>query len=142
VRPPLPASGLPVLVDRAEARAILGATESTFARLVREGRFRDATLVGPSLFHTRELLAYRRSTGRGSASAKPVTPAPKWPLKTKGKAAPAEIENSTGAGEVAGRGTDPYHTTCAGCGRIFRKQRADQRSCSSRCRGRLARAAA
>ena len=31
----------PVLVDRAEACAILGVSDATFARLCREGRFED-----------------------------------------------------------------------------------------------------
>jgi hypothetical protein len=62
---PPPPSELPILVDRSEARAVLGVTESTFARLVREGRFRDATLAGPPLYHTRELLAHRARREQG-----------------------------------------------------------------------------
>jgi hypothetical protein len=62
-------AGDPVLVDRDDARAILGVTASTFARLCREGRFE----VWNGLYRGAELRAYRARDKRRGASPKSVT---------------------------------------------------------------------
>jgi hypothetical protein len=62
-----PFAGSPVLVDRVEARAILGVKASAFEVLCREGRFEEMTILGgDALYRSAELRAFA-APARGNA---------------------------------------------------------------------------
>ena len=126
----------PVLVDRAEACAILGVTNATFARLCREGRFADRG--GPGLFRSVELRAYRAQDKRLGASVKSVTNAAEEPSKSAPEARTQPAQVVPHARNDLGLGNDTLRR-CEGCGREFRPRLADARTCSAACRKRASR---
>ena len=131
----------PVLVDRTDALAILGVSETTFARLCREGRFENRVCAGPprELYMASELRAYRARDKRLGASQKGVTNAAEEPRKSAGLAVTSETEIGAGAGERPGT-TNEAWAICEGCQKPFRPHRAGMRVCSPKCRKRVSRA--
>jgi hypothetical protein len=132
----------PVLVGREAARAILGVTETTFARLCREARFENMVCQGgPALYRSAELRAYRAQDARRGASPRSVTNAAGEPCKSAGVRVTSETKNAAGARERSGASN---HTSalCEGCRRPFSPRRAGTRSCSAKCRQRAHRRAA
>ena len=131
-------AGDPVLVDRAEACAILGVTEATFDRLRREGRFEDVVSLGPlSLYRSAELRAYRAAARRRGKSRN-VTSAISQPSKSAHLRVTSEWEIAGCTGE---RSEPANHTwaICEGCQKPFRPHRAGQLACSPACRQRARR---
>ena len=126
----------PVLVDRAEACAILGVSDTTFARLCREGRFAD--WGGPGLFRSVELRRYRAQDKRLGASERTVTNSSRKPSKSATFRGSSETEVAAGTGERLGT-TNDIRPVCEGCGKPFRPRRAGMRACSPACRQRMAR---
>ena len=126
----------PVLVDRAEACAILGVSDATFARLCRERRFTN--WGGPGLFRSVELRRYRAQDKRLGASPKGVTNAAGEPSKSAHLSVTPPAQIVAGARNDLGLGNDTLRR-CEGCGRQFRPRRSDARSCSPACQKRAAR---
>ena len=84
----------PVLVDRAEACTLLGVSDTTFARLCREGRFENMCCGGGDpVYRSAELRAYRAQDKRLGASPKSVTNAAGEPSKSapEARTQPAQI---------------------------------------------------
>lgn len=128
----------PVLVTCAEAITILGVTEATFARLLREGRFEN--MGGQGLYRSAELRAYRARDKRRGGPREPVTNAISDPRKTAALSVTGSPEIAPGKRNDPGLGNDTRRT-CEGCGKPFRLKRADARTCSPACRKRVSRIA-
>jgi hypothetical protein len=131
----------PVLVDRTDALAILGVSETTFARLCREGRFENRVCAGPprELYMASELRHYRARDKRlGASSPKGVTNALPGPSKSAMEARTQPAQIVPHARNDLGLGNDTLRR-CEGCGREFRPRRSDARTCSPACQKRAAR---
>ena len=138
-RPEHPFTGEPVLVDRAEAREILNITDTTFARLCREGRFENMVCEGRhALYRSAELRAYRAQDKRRGGSLRGVTNAARQPRKSAGLGVTSGTEIGAGAGKALGT-TNHTGAICEGCQKPFRPHRAGQRVCSTACRQRARR---
>jgi hypothetical protein len=130
----------PVLVDRSDALAILGVSETTFARLCREGRFENRVCAGPprELYMASELRRYRARDKRLGASPKGITNATGEPSKSEGLGVTSETEIDAGLGKALGTANDTW-AICEGCKKPFRPRRAGMRACSPACRQRMSR---
>jgi hypothetical protein len=130
----------PVLVDRSDALAILGVSETTFARLCREGRFENRVCAGPprELYMASELRRYRAQDKRLGASPKGITNAITEPKEPAPEARTQPAQLVAGAQNGLGLGNDTLRR-CEGCGREFRPRRSDARTCSPTCQKRAAR---
>ena len=137
-----PHAGDPVLVDRAEACAVLGITDTSFARLCREGKFENMCMGGGSgyLYRSAELRAYRAGDRRRVGSVKNRTNDIPWPSKSAEVRASSGMEIGAHAGEALGT-TNGTWPVCRSCRRQFRPHRAGQRACSPACRQRARRRA-
>lgn len=130
----------PVLVDRAEACILLGVSDTTFARLCREGRFENMCCGGGDpVYRSAELRAYRAQDKRLGASQKGVTNAAGELKETAPLRVTSEREIGAGEGERP-RTTNDTWPVCEGCQKPFRPHRAGQRVCSTACRQRARRA--
>jgi hypothetical protein len=129
----------PVLVGRTDACTILGVSDTTFARLCREGRFENMCCGGGDpLYRSAELRAYRAKSRCRGASSKGVTNDFSSPRKT----APLRVTSKTEIAGCTGEPSEPGNHTwprCEGCQKPFRPHRAGQRACSPRCRKRVSR---
>jgi hypothetical protein len=127
----------PVLVDRSDALAILGVSETTFARLCREGRFENRVCAGPprELYMASELRRYRARDRRLGASAKGVTNTAGERSKSAHLSVTPPAQIGAGERNDLGLGNDTLRR-CEGCGREFRPRRSDARTCSAACRKR------
>jgi hypothetical protein len=131
-------AGDPVLVDRAEALAILGVTASTFSRLCRERRFED--MGGRGLWRSAELRRYRAADRRRGGFRQGVTNAFEEAKETAPESVTPSAQIARSERNHLGLGDDTLHC-CEGCGHEFRPRRADARTCSPRCRQRVSRRA-
>jgi hypothetical protein len=130
----------PVLVDRSDALAILGVSETTFDRLCREGRFENRVCAGPprELYMASQLRRYRAQDRRLGASQKGVTNVAEEASKSEGLAVTSETEIVAGSGKALGTTNDTW-AICEGCKKPFRPRRAGMRACSPACRQRMSR---
>jgi hypothetical protein len=132
-----PFTGEPVLVDRAEAREILGVTEATFARLCREGRFENMVCEGRhALYRSAELRAYLAQDRRLRGSLGSITNAISEPREAATLNGTAEPRIAPQTRNDLGLGNDTRRI-CPSCGKPFLVRRSDARTCSSACKKRV-----